>query len=81
MIPTYNEPLHVVRATVLGAVALDFIADKFKVFVLDDGRREEFGNGRRRSPCTSRAVPTRTRSRQHQPRAEHTSAEYVAIFG
>jgi cellulose synthase (UDP-forming)/cellulose synthase operon protein B len=41
-IPTYNEPLDVVRATVLGALALDYPADKFKVFVLDDGRRKEF---------------------------------------
>ena len=41
-IPTYNEPLDVVRATVLGALALDYPADKFKVFLLDDGRRQEF---------------------------------------
>jgi len=41
-IPTYNEPLDVVRATVLGALALDYPADKFKVVVLDDGRRKEF---------------------------------------
>ena len=42
LIPTYNEPLDVVRATVLGALALDYPADKLKVFVLDDGRRNEF---------------------------------------
>src|SRR5260221_2195246 len=41
-IPTYNEPLSVVRATVLGALALDYPADKCKVFLLDDGRRPEF---------------------------------------
>ena len=42
LIPTYNEPLDVVRATVLGALALDYPADRIKVFLLDDGRRGEF---------------------------------------
>lgn len=41
-IPTYNEPLSVVRTTILAAKALDWPADKLKVYVLDDGRREEF---------------------------------------
>jgi cellulose synthase (UDP-forming) len=41
-IPTYNEPLDVVRATVLAAKAIDWPADKLNVFVLDDGRREAF---------------------------------------
>ncbi len=41
-IPTYNEPLSVVRNTVLAATAIDWPKDKMKVFILDDGRREEF---------------------------------------
>ena len=41
-IPTYNEPLSVVRTTVLASMALDWPKDKVKVFILDDGRREEF---------------------------------------
>jgi len=41
-ITTYDEPLDVVRATVLGALALDYPQDKMNVFVLDDGRRQEF---------------------------------------
>lgn len=43
-IPTYNEPLSVVRSTILGALALDYPAHKFRVFVLDDGRRKEFAD-------------------------------------
>jgi len=39
-IPTYNEPLEVVRPTVLAALALDWPADKLRVHLLDDGRRE-----------------------------------------
>src|SRR5207247_2235644 len=38
-IPTYNESLSVVRATVLGALALDYPATKIRVFVLDDNTR------------------------------------------
>ena len=41
-IATYNEPLEVVRVTVLAARALDWPADKLRVHLLDDGRREAF---------------------------------------
>jgi cellulose synthase (UDP-forming) len=41
-VPTYNEPLSVVRPTVMAALAMDYPAEKIAVFVLDDGRREEF---------------------------------------
>jgi cellulose synthase (UDP-forming) len=41
-IPTYNEGLTIVRATVLACRALDYPADKFRVYILDDGKREEF---------------------------------------
>ena len=42
IIPTYNEPLEVVRYTALGALNMDWPADKMHVFLLDDGRRKEF---------------------------------------
>ncbi len=41
-IPTYSEPLEVVRPGVLAALALDWPADKLRVWLLDDGRRPEF---------------------------------------
>ena len=41
-IPTYNELLSVVRATVLAALAIDYPRDKFRVYILDDGRRSAF---------------------------------------
>ncbi len=41
-IPTYNEPLAVVRTTILAAKALDWPADKLNIYVLDDGRRDAF---------------------------------------
>ncbi|MBA4500834.1 UDP-forming cellulose synthase catalytic subunit [Marinobacterium marinum] len=42
MIPTYNEPLSVVRTTVYAALGVDWPADKLNIYVLDDGRREAF---------------------------------------
>ncbi len=41
-IPTYNEPLKVVRPTVLAAMSVDWPRDKLNVYILDDGRRPEF---------------------------------------
>src|SRR5579871_356294 len=42
LIPTYNEPLSIVRYTALGALNIDWPADKLHVYILDDGRRDEF---------------------------------------
>ena len=42
LIPTYNEPLDLVRYTALGALNIDWPADKIHVYILDDGRRKEF---------------------------------------
>ncbi len=42
LIPTYNEPLDVVRYTAFGALNMDWPADKLHIFILDDGRRPEF---------------------------------------
>jgi cellulose synthase (UDP-forming) len=42
LIPTYNEPLLVVRTTAVAAMNIDYPPDKLHVYVLDDGRREDF---------------------------------------
>jgi cellulose synthase (UDP-forming) len=42
LIPTYNEPLDVVRYTALGALNMDWPAEKMHIYLLDDGRRKEF---------------------------------------
>ena len=39
-IPTYNEPLDVLERTIVGALSLDYPADKLRVYVLDDQRRD-----------------------------------------
>jgi len=42
LIPTYNEPLSVVRATALASINIDYPSNKLHVYLLDDGRRQEF---------------------------------------
>jgi cellulose synthase (UDP-forming) len=42
IIPTFNEPLEVVRFTALGALNMDWPMEKLHVYILDDGRRKEF---------------------------------------
>lgn len=41
-IPTYNESLDIVQDTVFAAMDQDYPPDRFKVYLLDDGRRPEF---------------------------------------
>ncbi len=42
LIPTYNEPLKVVMPTVYAALGIDWPRDKLNIYLLDDGRREQF---------------------------------------
>ncbi len=42
LIPSYNEPLEVVRYTALAAANIDWPAEKLHIYILDDSRREEF---------------------------------------
>ena len=42
LIPTYNEPLSLVRYTALAAINIDYPPDKLHVYILDDGTRDEF---------------------------------------
>lgn len=36
-IPTYNEPVEIVKVTALAAVSMDYPPEKFNVYILDDG--------------------------------------------
>lgn len=81
-IPTYNEPLSVVRTTVLAALALDWPVDKLAVYVLDDGRREDF-----RKFCEQAGAQYVTRPDNVHAKAgninhalKQARGEFVAIF-
>ena len=81
-IPTYNEPLSVVRDTVLAAQCLDYPRDKLKIYLLDDGRRKEFATF-----ATSANVGYITRTNNDHAKAGNlnhamtmTDGELIAIF-
>ncbi|MDO5610371.1 MAG: UDP-forming cellulose synthase catalytic subunit [Pseudomonadota bacterium] len=81
-IPTYNEPLEVVRATVLAATVIDWPSDKLNIYLLDDGRRDEF-----REFCDEVGIGYLTRGDNKHAKAGNinaalgkTDGEYVAFF-
>lgn len=42
LIPTYNEDLSIIRATVYAALGIDWPKDKLRIHLLDDGNRASF---------------------------------------
>ncbi|MBD2774845.1 UDP-forming cellulose synthase catalytic subunit [Iningainema tapete] len=41
-IPTYNEDVEIVRKTAIAALACEYVPEKKKVYILDDGRPERY---------------------------------------
>jgi cellulose synthase (UDP-forming) len=81
-IPTYNESMSIVRATVLGAIAMDWPPGKMRVWLLDDGRRDEFRNfaaecgiGYLTRPDNAHAKAGNLNSAM-----KHTDGEFIAVF-
>jgi cellulose synthase (UDP-forming) len=81
-IPTYNESMSIVRATVLGAIAMDWPPEKMRVWLLDDGRREEFrefaaecGIGYLTRPDNAHAKAGNLNNAMR-----YTDGEFIAIF-
>lgn len=82
MIPSYNEDLSVVRATVYACLGLDWPKEKLHIHILDDGKRDSFkdfaaevGVGYIRRPKNNHAKAGNINYALAQ-----TSGEYVAIF-
>ena len=81
-IPTYNEPLDVVRQSVLAAQSLDWPADKLRVTILDDGRRDEIRDFAARAEVGYRTRPDNryAKAGNLNHALDHTDGEFVAIF-
>lgn len=82
LIPTYNESLSVVNTAILAAKSMDWPADKLRIYLLDDGRREEF-----KEFCHKVGVNYLTRENNLHNKAGNlnaalrvTDGQYVAIF-
>jgi cellulose synthase (UDP-forming) len=81
-VPSYNEPMSIVRATVLAAMAMDYPPDKFTVYILDDGRRDEFRRFAEEVGC---GYITRTDNRHAKAgnlnaAMKQTNGEFLLIF-
>ncbi|AEI37109.1 UDP-forming cellulose synthase catalytic subunit [Zymomonas mobilis] len=82
LIPTYNESMEIVRNTVFAAMGMDYPPDRFKVYLLDDGNREEF-----RIFAQDVGCHYLTRSDNHNAKAgnlnaalKRTDGDFVCIF-
>ena len=82
MIPTLNEPLSVMRSTIIAALDMDWPRDRVRVMVLDDGKREEV-----KGMCDELgALYIRRPDNKHAKAGninhalQYSNSEYVAIF-
>ncbi|WHO37289.1 UDP-forming cellulose synthase catalytic subunit [Sphingobium sp. AP49] len=81
-VPTYNESLAIVRNTVFAAMDMDYPADRFRVFILDDGRRPEFQAFARQAGCgyLTRADNLHAKAGNLNAAMKKTKGELIAIF-
>ena len=82
LIPTDDEPLGIVRATVLGAAAIDWPPDKLRVTLLDDGNRPEFAAfaGECGIGYIARADHRYAKAGNLNHALQQTEGEFVAVF-
>ena len=81
-VPTYNEALAIVRNTVFAAMDMDYPADRFRVFILDDGRRPEFRAFARQAGCgyITRDNNLHAKAGNLNAAMKKTDGELIAIF-
>ncbi|WP_037028432.1 UDP-forming cellulose synthase catalytic subunit [Psychromonas aquimarina] len=82
MIPTYNEGLDVVRATVYAALGVDWPQDKINIYILDDGKRDSFRDFAEEVGVHYIRRPTNEHAKAGNINyaLAQTSSEYVAVF-
>lgn len=81
-IPTYNEPLHVVRPTIQAALAMDWPQDKLNVYLLDDGRRDEFAEFAKKVGVGYMVRPDNSHAKAGNLNhaLKQTSGDFITIF-
>jgi len=81
-VPTYNEPLAVVKPTLLAALSIDWPHDKLNVYLLDDGRRDSFR--RYAEECGAHYVVRSGNAHAKAGNLNHalgvSKGEFIAIF-
>ncbi|ATG78216.1 UDP-forming cellulose synthase catalytic subunit [Pseudoalteromonas sp. 1_2015MBL_MicDiv] len=81
-IPTYNEPLSVVKPTTLAALSIDWPEDKLNVYILDDGKRPEFADFAKEVGVGYLTRPDNNHAKAGNMNSamRYTHGEYIAIF-
>jgi cellulose synthase (UDP-forming) len=81
-IPSYNEPLEVVKPAIYGALAIDWPTHKMNVYVLDDGRRDEFRRFCEQVGCNYMIRPDNkgAKAGNINHALTKTHGEFIAIF-
>jgi cellulose synthase (UDP-forming) len=82
-IPTYNEDVEIVRKTTLAALAIDYPADKKRVYVLDDGRAEKYKARREelRQMCEELGATMLTRDNNDHAKAGNINTAFGRTDG
>jgi cellulose synthase (UDP-forming) len=82
-IPTYNEDVEIVRKTTLAALAIDYPADKKRVYVLDDGRAEKYKARREelRQMCEELGATMLTRDNNDHAKAGNINTAFNRTDG
>ncbi len=81
-IPTYNEPLKVVKPTVLAAMGIDWPRERITIHILDDGRRDEFRRFAEEVGVNYIVRPDNSHAKAGNLNhaLARTSGEFIAIF-
>lgn len=81
-IPTYNESLDIVRNTVFAAMDLDYPVDRYRIFILDDGKRAEFRAFAKEAGCgyLTRDNNLHAKAGNLNAAMKKTDGELIAIF-
>jgi cellulose synthase (UDP-forming) len=82
-IPTYNEDVEIVRKTTLCALAIDYPAEKKRVYVLDDGRAEKYRARREqlRQMCEELGATMLTRDNNDHAKAGNINTAFKRTEG
>lgn len=81
-IPSYNEPLEIVKPAIYGALAMDWPTHKMNVYVLDDGRRDDFRRFCEQVGCNYMIRPDNkgAKAGNINHALTKTSGEFITIF-
>jgi len=81
-VPSYNEPLEIVKPAIYGALAIDWPPEKMRVYLLDDGRRDDFRRFCEEVGCGYIIRPDNkgAKAGNINHALTKTDGEYIAIF-